>query len=178
MRKEPSFHFGGKRDTGFLDFVARTEPGKPTPRDMSEVAKLMERMKADVERQNRGFYIATSFVAILVVGAIFFFGVPYLRGPRTAADRQDMEAWAQIWVTDRLKDPDSARFGPMRSLERDGYVFMCGTVSARNSFGGYANPQAFLVMIDKATQRGGVVKMDDSGKPRAALWACQTMGLL
>ena len=43
-----------------------------------------------------------------------------------------------------LKDPDSARFGAMAaSKTADNIVYVCGTVNARNSFGGYTGAQPF-----------------------------------
>ncbi len=43
-----------------------------------------------------------------------------------------------------LKDPDSARFGPMKAgVNSAGKVFVCGYVNARNSFGGYTGMTPF-----------------------------------
>ena len=51
------------------------------------------------------------------------------------------KAEARAAVRARLKDPDSARFDLVR-VHADG---VCGTVNARNAFGGYAGPQRFVV---------------------------------
>lgn len=47
---------------------------------------------------------------------------------------------ARAAVLAALKDPDSAHFGPL-APGKSGAV--CGTVNARNSFGGYAGMRAF-----------------------------------
>jgi len=43
-------------------------------------------------------------------------------------------------VTERMKDPESVRFGEV--VNRSGTV--CGYVNAKNSFGGYAGDTAFI----------------------------------
>lgn len=49
------------------------------------------------------------------------------------------QAKIRIEVMSRLKDPDSARFDRIGAGKTDsGLVQVCGVVSARNSFGGYA----------------------------------------
>ena len=47
---------------------------------------------------------------------------------------------ARAAVLAALKDPDSARFGTLHSGKSDA---VCGTVNARNSFGGYPGMRAF-----------------------------------
>jgi hypothetical protein len=57
----------------------------------------------------------------------------------------------------RLKDPDSAKFGPMSAARSDstGVVRVCGTVNAHNSFGGYSGSSRFVAHLT-----------DDAGEPR------------
>jgi hypothetical protein len=57
-----------------------------------------------------------------------------------AATQSDPNAEARAAVLAALKDPESARFGPM-TAGKPGTV--CGTVNARNSFGGYTGNRAF-----------------------------------
>lgn len=47
---------------------------------------------------------------------------------------------AEYAVKDRLRDPESADFGPM--TVRNGVV--CGTVNSRNGFGGMSGEQRFI----------------------------------
>lgn len=56
-----------------------------------------------------------------------------------------------------LKDPESARFGEFRAVEdgAKGVVTVCGTVNAKNSFGGYTGMQPFI----------GALDFDEKGKP-------------
>ena len=56
-----------------------------------------------------------------------------------AAKAQAEAAKAAVIAT--LKDPESARFG---AITTDGKI-ICGTVNAKNSFGGYAGPKVFAV---------------------------------
>jgi hypothetical protein len=63
---------------------------------------------------------------------------------------------AKATVIATLKDPDSARFGPITT---DGKV-ICGTVNAKNAFGGYVGPKVFAV-------DGGIVHMHGS----SAAWS-------
>jgi hypothetical protein len=63
----------------------------------------------------------------------------------------DAKAVAEKAVTARLKDPDSARFSGLRVVSGEpdakGYrhVFVCGSVNAKNSFGGYGGDARFVV---------------------------------
>ena len=71
-------------------------------------------------------------------------------------------------VRERLKDPESARFGAMSAATTPkGGVVVCGMVNARNAFGGYAGAAPFFgTLID--------MKFDD-GK-RAVLFSVAGMG--
>ena len=56
-------------------------------------------------------------------------------------------AWndmAEKFVKERLKDPDSAKFKAYFTRGQMGVPAICGTVSARNSFGGYGEPKRFI----------------------------------
>ncbi len=50
-----------------------------------------------------------------------------------------------------MKDPDSAKFKNIVSSRRDGTVYVCGSVNAKNSFGGYVGFSPFRVDIEEAT---------------------------
>jgi hypothetical protein len=64
-------------------------------------------------------------------------------------------------VRANLKDPGSAIFtGPTFAAQRpDGEVTACGTVNAKNSYGGYVGASPYI-----ATVRGGVV-VDSKSSP-------------
>jgi len=51
---------------------------------------------------------------------------------------------AQREVGRLLKDPESARFGDTYVSRRGGVPVVCGTVNARNSFGGMSGSQRFI----------------------------------
>ena len=72
---------------------------------------------------------------------------------RDAAERiakAEREKWGNaIWaakqaVTAALKDPDSAQFGEVVAVSADGEAVACGSVNAKNSFGGYTGQKSFV----------------------------------
>ena len=50
----------------------------------------------------------------------------------------------QTGVRETLLDPPSARFGPMRAGREGGAILVCGTVSAKNRYGGYTGQRPFI----------------------------------
>jgi hypothetical protein len=66
-------------------------------------------------------------------------------GPKTEADK---ESWAmadvRIAVKNRLRDPDSAEFGSIHTVNYDGQIIVCGYVNATNGFGGKSGLQRFI----------------------------------
>lgn len=59
-----------------------------------------------------------------------------------------MIADAQTLITDRLKDPESARFRSVFTSPK--MLAVCGEVNAKNSMGGYVGFRRFIVAQDKA----------------------------
>lgn len=51
---------------------------------------------------------------------------------------------AQDEVRARLRDPSSAEFSDMRVVRNGEAIVVCGTVNARNGFGGMSGPQRFI----------------------------------
>jgi hypothetical protein len=67
----------------------------------------------------------------------------------TAAKARDkLIADAQTLITDRLKDPESARFRAVFTSPK--MLAVCGEVNAKNSMGGYVGFRRFIVAQDKA----------------------------
>ena len=63
-------------------------------------------------------------------------------------------------VRKTLIDPPSARFGAIRA-ERDGDGFLvCGTVSAKNSFGGYTDQRPFIGRLVRTGARYVYERLD------------------
>lgn len=73
---------------------------------------------------------------------------------------------ARIAVRARLKDPASAQWGAITVADRTGETVVCGTVNARNGFGGYMGEQSFMVTGSEA-----VFPRDVSKGGFAKLWA-------
>lgn len=65
---------------------------------------------------------------------------------------------AEAVVLKNLRDPDSARFGQAYVSWLSGSPAVCGVVSARNGFGGYAQPAGYVVI-------GNVAVIEDSQSP-------------
>lgn len=66
---------------------------------------------------------------------------PYALSP---AEKADIESR----VIAKLKDPNSAKFGPLiAGKDKDGSLVACGTVNAKNSFGGYTGMMPYQVKM-------------------------------
>jgi hypothetical protein len=78
-----------------------------------------------------------------------------------------------------LKDPDSAKFGKMVAILRDGKdVIVCGTVNAKNAMGGYVGRQPFYGTLGEnwfVTVAVGGLKTHD--KRFNAMLACNAIGV-
>ena len=58
-----------------------------------------------------------------------------------------------------LKDPNSADFGAMKAADTDkkGIVHVCGTVNAKNSFGGYSGQSPYVGVLGSMESEGKTV---------------------
>lgn len=87
----------------------------------------------------------------------------------------------QKGVRERLKDPESSRFGGMgASKRRDGLIYVCGVVNARNSFGGYTGSQPFIGLLqsDGIATRFGVFGIGGTDiETSAVLGECRDAGI-
>ncbi|MUT22901.1 hypothetical protein GNX14_17100 [Mesorhizobium japonicum] len=61
-------------------------------------------------------------------------------------------------VSLQLKDPDSAKFGPVKAVPfpgvQEGVILVCGLVNAKNGFGGYAGEAPFVGVLATYRQSG------------------------
>jgi hypothetical protein len=66
------------------------------------------------------------------------------RDTKNLGDERLLTDAAKATIKANLKDPSSAIFGPIHT-RRDikGVINICGTVNARNSFGGFTGPMVF-----------------------------------
>lgn len=88
------------------------------------------------------------------------------REARSAQMRREDDlliAQSQENVARKLRDPGSADFGPTVVSRRDG-IAVCGTVNARNGFGGMTGAQRFI-----NTQRSGIY-LEEMRADFASLW--------
>lgn len=88
------------------------------------------------------------WVAILMIVAAHSFAQPKPNPVQQAAMKQ-----AEAFVTQRLKDPDSAKFRNLFTLNNpDGSVYaVCGEVNAKNSYGGYNGFNGFVYLLERKT---------------------------
>ena len=88
-------------------------------------------------------------------------------------------AAVQESVRDNLKDPESARFGPMFAARpKDGGMPMvCGYVNARNSFGGYVGDQPFIGVLVSNGKFAALSIGDGGTKSTVALKMCRENGV-
>lgn len=101
-----------------------------------------------------------SSIALIVFAVIVFSAAlapsgtsTSLNAPRekTQAEKDADAGWTAIAVAKRvmeqsLKDPDSAKFGPVFAVQTDdGQAVACGHVNAKNSFGGYSGEKGFIL---------------------------------
>lgn len=78
---------------------------------------------------------------------------------------------AKETVRAKLKDPNSAQFAKVRVVERSNRFFkVCGTVNAKNAFGGYVGNRRF--MVTEAPKEGDPlnVVLADEGEEEFRFW--------
>lgn len=84
-------------------------------------------------------------------------------------------------TTNKLKDPESARFGKMYATkDKDGDLTVCGFVNAKNSYGGYTGMKPFIGMILGSGKPGGfkLVKIGSSDNEQLAVASvCRDAGI-
>lgn len=85
----------------------------------------------------------------------------------------------QAGVRGSLKDPGSAQFGKIVAAQNsNGETAACGTVNARNSFGGYTGMKAFVASIEKSGRVTGIA-IEGSGYPEGSIRTlCQRRGMI
>lgn len=59
----------------------------------------------------------------------------------------DMIKFGESLVKQTLKDPDSAKFNSYYRPFGDGVGYICGTVNAKNSYGGYVGNRNYYVHL-------------------------------
>ena len=124
-------------------------------------------MTAITMRKPDGVTIALAVGAVVVWGglALLLGKQKYDRdAPPLAwqAEKASLVSNAHALVSARLKDPDSAQFGEDRVLGNGPDQRICGSVNARNGFGGYAGADRYVVM-------GGMAYFGDD-RPTPAIW--------
>lgn len=109
------------------------------------------------------------FLGALAVWGVLAFLLAQQKAEREAptreweAEKAAIVSDAHAVVLSRLKDPASAKFGEDRILGSGPDRRVCGTVNARNGFGGYAGADRYVVM-------GGAAYLG-SDRPSEAIWS-------
>lgn len=62
-------------------------------------------------------------------------------------------------IRSSLKDPNSAVFGSMKAAQSDkaGIMHVCGTVNAKNSFGGFSGQKPYIGVLGSLTTEGKTI---------------------
>lgn len=69
------------------------------------------------------------------------------KAPRYSLSANETKA-IKASVLSRLKDPESATFGKqIAAKDSNGWILVCGSVNAKNSFGGFIGMQPYYVYI-------------------------------
>lgn len=82
---------------------------------------------------------------------------------KTAEQMDRDRDYTRVYVTKEaikrsLRDPDSARFGTVRVYRSGGSPVVCGTVNARNGFGGYTGERPFMATEERLTMPAEVTR--------------------
>lgn len=118
--------------------------------------------------------LSFGWMALVIFGSVLGSGVerhleqPHVKSTPAATSAPSVKksnnrrtAEARAAVRARLKDPNSAQFGDAIVTERA----VCGSVNAKNGFGGYTGPQPFIVI-------GSVAFMpNDAPEEWAEMWS-------
>lgn len=111
-------------------------------------------------RKGMGFLTSVAVVlgVIVVLGALSSgtHGAKHTPAPHadsaqapapSVPDKAELQASAQRAIRAQLKDPESARFSDVFVHQtKDSLTAVCGSVNARNGFGGYDGDKAFFVI--------------------------------
>ena len=112
----------------------------------------------------------------LVICALLWVGAELMKAPAqkmpepagphvVRGDTWSYQQVAKKYISRELKDPDSAKYGDTWLVVTGGPkgTRICGTVNAKNSFGGYAGESALYV----TDYNGGVVAIMDDAAEKA-----------
>lgn len=87
----------------------------------------------------------------LLLGACVFLSACATAAPPVATQAielsADQVAAVQAGLRASLKDPDSARFGPMKASRAGDAIYVCGYVNAKNSYGGFTGMQSYFGLL-------------------------------
>lgn len=98
----------------------------------------------------------------------------------TALNKKQMEA-VRAGVRDKLRDPESARFGSaVAGKDSKGFITVCGWVNAKNAYGGYTGDQPYMGLLaagPKGTFFAPIGVGGDDLEQQSTLMVCRRQGL-
>lgn len=109
-------------------------------------------------KRGLGCFAVVAVVAVLGAAGQAFYGSGQPDKPVTPEEQAERDAFRRIQgakltgervVRSMLKDPSSAEFGETLGRVKHGQLVACGHVNARNSFGGMAGAQPWVVLVDQ-----------------------------
>ena len=116
---------------------------------------------------------------VLLALAIMYFAVP-AQGEGTSHTLSDVEiAMVQESVRRDLVDPASAQFGPIiANNHKDGKVYTCGFVNAKNRMGGFTGDTPFMVVLSPNRDNpAGRALLPGPNDPRSVIAVCRSRGV-
>lgn len=129
------------------------------------------------------------FIAFSVASCLALAGCQTVNEPPPATNRKELSADPAFQVLVRqhvaahLKDPESARFGPMRVQSRtwNGHdeLVVCGWVNAKNSFGGYTGQTPYIGKFQDRSKAFELIAMGGSSTNAnlLVLGGCRSAGI-
>ncbi|EPZ7023491.1 hypothetical protein ACUNEO_20635 [Serratia sp. IR-2025] len=112
---------------------------------------------------NKKFLI---FIAVVILFLAFVFFYPKKKvddSPVNTDTSTSLVEIGQSAVLKNLKDPDSAKFG--YSYQGKDKFTLCGTVNAKNGYGGYTGETRFIYSLEK-----GSLTFDDGNSEFSESW--------
>lgn len=112
-------------------------------------------------------------IGFILVAAAMCFMPKAPEPPKLSNGKSEDETryYAMAVVEGRLKDPESAEFGTIFVRDAGGIVSACGSVNAKNGFGGYTGDKSFIVTGNLA-----LFASDVGSKTFNTMWNRQCLG--
>ena len=123
--------------------VACPHCAKPNAYTASICAHCNERIAIVGRDEKDGMWWIGCLIPIVIIGFLLY----NCSGQETDTGPSEGAVWVVVQnnTKARLRDPSSAEFSGMHSIEKDGKIIgACGSVNSKNGFGGMSGPKRFI----------------------------------